>query len=434
MKTSLTLLTVALLSSTIHASLSTRLMRRATCTTDATCPAANTLNNVEQIECGADGLCSIALCSPGYQTCDGTTDTGYDTGCEVSFSDVNNCGSCGAVCPGDASLNMAPTCVDSTCGGTCVEGYKNCNADLTDGCEVATLTDPQNCGECGNVCNGSACTNGVCGEGCPANTGDCDNNGSCETDFLTDVSNCGACGNACPVPAGSNMQATCAAGKCGLVCLPGFLDCDKKTSNGCEVNIKSNLNNCSACGKKCPKPASNTMIPTCTDGLCKPICRAGVGDCDGRASNGCETNLLTNLKSCGACGNACPAPPNTTPSCSKGTCAGTCKRGFGDCDSDMSNGCEAILSSDLNNCSTCGKACPAATLPNTESYCKSSICGIRCVAGWTDCNGDLKKANSDGCETNLLTSPTNCGRCKTKCPASRSMCSAGKCVVAASRT
>lgn len=45
---------------------------------------------------------------------------------------------------------------------------------------------------------------------------------------------------------------------------------------------------------------------TCTKGQCTvEFCHFGYGDCDGVASNGCETDLRSAWRSCGLCGNAC---------------------------------------------------------------------------------------------------------------------------------
>jgi hypothetical protein len=81
-------------------------------------------------------------------------------------------------------------------------------------------------------------------------------------------------------------------------------------------------------------------------------CNAGFGNCDGDWSNGCEVNLNTDPNNCGSCGNSCGA----NAYCTGGTCH--CNAGFGNCDGDWSNGCEVNLNTDPNNCGACGNVCP----------------------------------------------------------------------------
>ena len=58
--------------------------------------------------------------------------------------------------------------------------------------------DTNNCGECGNVCEGATpyCSYGACTE-CPAGQSKCVDGGAC-IDLYWDSSNCGTCGNVCP--------------------------------------------------------------------------------------------------------------------------------------------------------------------------------------------------------------------------------------------
>lgn len=86
------------------------------------------------------------------------------------------------------------------------------------------------------------------------------NVGFCDTDIQTDPDNCGSCGHTCP--AGTASQPTCADGVCGLTCDPGHDDCDLDPSNGCEVSLDSDANNCNGCGNACAGDQS------CRSGVC----------------------------------------------------------------------------------------------------------------------------------------------------------------------
>jgi hypothetical protein len=119
-----------------------------------------------------------------------------------------------------------------------------------------------------------------------------------------DPTNCGACGVACP--AGQ----LCSGGACGLTCLGGSSLC-----NGKCVDLQDDPANCGKCATTCAGAANATGV--CVKGACAgPLCNAGYGDCDANAANGCEATLLTDVKNCGKCGNACAAGQV----CSAGAC------------------------------------------------------------------------------------------------------------------
>jgi hypothetical protein len=103
-------------------------------------------------------------------------------------------------------------------------------------------------------------------------------------------------------------------------------------------NLQTDPANCSVCGATCP--GAWHAVPVCTLGTCGTQCAAGYGDCDGLASNGCETTLATSVASCGRCGNACILPA-ATALCSSGTCViGVCAHGYFDCNAMAADGCE----------------------------------------------------------------------------------------------
>jgi hypothetical protein len=332
-------------------------------------------------------------------------------------TDLHNCGACGVQCPTGKTCRQGKCVTDSA---ACQSGFSDCNASAADGCEVNVAADPSNCGACGSVCGaGLVCTAGSCVSAsivCPSGYADCNANSTdgCEVNVATDPSNCGACGNVC----GAGL--VCAAGSCvsaSIVCPSGYADCDANSTDGCEVNVATDPSNCGACGNVCGAGL------VCAAGSCVSasiVCPSGYADCDRALANGCEINLNTDTANCGECGRAC----NPGGTCSQGACspqAYPCTAGFGECDGNVANGCETNLSSSINDCGACGKIC---SFTNAVPTCSSSVCAIAsCDAGFADCD----TISSNGCETDVATSKSNCGSCANVCPTGK-QCTAGKCI------
>ncbi|MEZ4299829.1 MAG: DNRLRE domain-containing protein [Polyangiaceae bacterium] len=82
-------------------------------------------------------------------------------------------------------------------------------------------------------------------------------------------------------------------------------------------------------------------------------CPQGTGDCDGDPATGCETDLYASTASCGSCGNTCAAE-NAGSTCVNGACqVGSCDSGHVDCNGSPFDGCEAQLDTDTKNCGAC---------------------------------------------------------------------------------
>lgn len=152
-------------------------------------------------------------------------------------------------------------------------------------------------------------------------------------------------------------------------------------------------------------------------------CDMGFGDCNDDDLDGCEANLNTSGTHCGACGRAC-APPRAIGACSTGTCGiATCEAGWDDCDRSVANGCEVDLGA-LATCGGCGAVCAPA---NATPACTMQTCRIAaCDAGWGDCGGGA----ADGCETSLR-SLTDCGTCGEACTRANASatCTTGSCTI-----
>jgi hypothetical protein len=252
---------------------------------------------------------------------------------------------------------------------------------------------------------------------CPPGQSFCEA-GAC-ADLDRDPNNCGACGDVCAL---ANATAGCSSGFCVIAsCGAGFADCNRDSGDGCEANLVADLNNCGACGVVCPPAAHGT--PACTGGICVlAACDAGFADCNRNSGDGCEANLVADLNNCGTCGLVCPPVANGVSGCTAGRCSvAACNAGFADCNLNPGDGCEASLTTDLNNCGTCGDAC---NLSNATSACSSGSCTlVACNAGFADCNRFV----ADGCEANLANDPNHCGACGHTCAPGHA-CSNGSCL------
>jgi len=423
-----------------------------------------------------EGQCLITNCLNGFSNCNGEA----NDGCEARLDSAEHCGICFNAC---GYTNATGVCTNSQCGfGECLPGYGNCDDNTVNGCETR-VESLENCGACGAACgavdNGQpGCIGGVCGVAeCDTGFGDCDADPSngCETS-LDGADSCGSCSTACMFAQGVPQ---CAAQTCVLDgCDMGYGDCDTDSENGCEINLNTDVDNCGACGRACDTGNSGVMF-RCNAGQCQvSTCPAGLEDCDGDASNGCETSVRT-LTDCGSCGASCSFTEGSAD-CSTGSCTlSSCNTGYGNCDADNSNGCETQLNTDaacgtcttacgvndsrtcsggqcslvscpsgqadcdndgttceqslstLSSCGACGVRCGDAQgrLPNADASCAGGTCAVgSCYPNFDNCDG----APGNGCETSLRTT-ANCGGCGTACsrPNASVTCSTGACAISA---
>jgi len=275
-------------------------------------------------------------CPSWQQMCDGV--------CVSLVDPVYGCGdpSC-APCP---STHSSMGCQGRKCiVAQCDPGYANCNAQANDGCEV-DLSKPATCGACNAACGvatpqcsaaglGFQCTNG-CTPGAPLNC-----NNAC-VDPNTSTNHCAGCNIACPVV--TNSTTMCLLGACGFTCKPAFHPCAGKCP------AKTDTTACGPACTVCPVPAGGAA--TCTNEVCGITCAPPSHVCGGK----CVTNDPT---ACGAGCTACTVPANATATCAAETCGLACTAGYGNCDANAANGCEATFATDTLNCGMCGKSCGA---------------------------------------------------------------------------
>jgi hypothetical protein len=166
------------------------------------------------------------------------------------------------------------------------------------------------------------------------------------------------------------------------------------------------------CGGSC---GNCTLPETCqSDGtcLCIPNCTGKVcGDDDGCG---------------GLCDGDCPIKYQASSLCNSGICDYTCYSGYGDCNYDISDGCETDTSMDNTNCGICGNNCPFPAL------CQSGECKLTslCIGGIYICQNDSNCTGGQICKSGVCSCPngTSCNNGTNSCEPSPCIpdC-AGKC-------
>jgi hypothetical protein len=358
--------------------------------------------------CPEDFVCEygacVEWCREGLDECDGA--------CVDLESDPQNCGWCGHACrAGDA-------CGFGNCEEGCPSGTENC-----DGSCVNPLFDPANCGECGNVCslaNATAhCDGGACAIfECLDCYRDCDQqaHNGCETCPESDPNNCGECGIVCddPPPPVCEMDdliihldtGDCVDGQCKYQSSP------KPCEFGCENGVAG-----ATCKDDPCLQVDCNLNQHCEDGLC--VCDDLYADCDTSNLNGCETYINT-VENCGACGFDCGA--NSV--CNNGTCE--CEYGFGDCDNNWETGCEEDLLYNEEYCGTCLDSCLSGLT------CCSGVCvdtntdNGNCGGCMTFCAGMRECCGGTCIDTQM--DPENCGECGNVCTFPIDTCCYASCV------
>ncbi len=385
------------------------------------------LPHAETHDC-VGGSCKVAACDSGYADCNATD----SDGCEISTdTDVLNCGACNRAC--NLPHVVSYTCTEGSCGvGECAAGWADCTD--APGCETHISEDAQNCGGCGAICDLAntdehLCVSGVCQVGsCLEGFGNCNGqptpNDGCEINLTTNVSHCGACGQVCDLD--HTLTHACVAGSCQVnQCDQGFEDCNTNSADGCEINTQTDSANCGGCGDEYLCDLANTNAHECYNGTCRVVsCDEPFANCDGESDNGCEINLNTDVDNCSQCHTACNLPHTSDHTCTGGVChVASCDEPFGDCNGDSTDGCETNTDTNVTHCGACDDAC---ALPGGTNVCEEGHCEVSgCFEPLADCT------DAPGCETNTDSSLAHCGACDAACaPAHASgQCNGGNCEI-----
>ncbi|XP_073388238.1 uncharacterized protein [Physcomitrium patens] len=148
----------------------------------------------------------------------------------------------------------------------------------------------------------------------------------------------------------------------------GFKDCDKDyAKNGCEINVHTDPNNCGNCGIKCGGCAN--AVPTCKSGKGEFSCTAPYQNCDNSWSDGWEINVSNDVNNCGGCRKKCSPVAHANVKCSNSKCEYTCHPGWRNCDNNWMNGCETEVSMNVNNCGGCNIKCSQPKYYGGEAGC-----------------------------------------------------------------
>ncbi|MEQ8461446.1 MAG: hypothetical protein RIB77_44605 [Sandaracinaceae bacterium] len=351
---------------------------------DTSCPAGQIAcggrcvdPNTDRVFCGASMDCAGAnagaMCSAGEVCAAGTCATSCPSGqvdcagrCVDPSTDPTYCGAsadCAGMNAGD-TCTAGEVCAAGVCSASCPSGQVACGGRCVD-----PSTDPVYCGasaDCAGMNAGDTCASGeVCGMGtctvsCPSGQLAC--GGRC-VDPDTDPVYCGAAGDCAGVNAGDTCASgeVCGMGTCSLSCPSGQIACGGRC-----VDPDTDRAFCGASGTCAGMSAGTTCSPgeICAMGACTTSCSMPFSDCMGVCT---DTDI--DPANCGGCGTACAAATNATPVCVGGGCGQVCNSGFADCNVDLSDGCEADLSS-ASSCGACGNVC-------ASGVCDAGSCGHR---------------------------------------------------------
>lgn len=143
-------------------------------------------------------------------------------------------------------------------------------------------------------------------------------------------------------------------------CSPGFHMC----AGNCAQDLANDPDaGCSkGCGGACAPPVHSSSQCT-ADGVCDFVCDSSYD----RTDAGCECPMgqIACMTGCAQCCQDSDCGNHML--CSGGTCAG-CQPGWGDCNSNTTDGCETQLNVS-GNCGQCGKSC-------CSSFCGCGFLGV----------------------------------------------------------
>jgi hypothetical protein len=262
----------------------------------------------EVVDCGGcpPEICQTATCSGVDHHCHYTIDPDR-TLCVTGSGGSGIC--IGGQCVvGDCQSNAdceptGNTCTDHTCtcgsGPTCSGPSEQCCGDTPGGTCMDVLNDPNHCGSCGSLCEGSVCVSVTCVGGqchfaqapdntnpgglCPGSEVCC--GGNC-TDVDGNVDHCGTCDRQCanPTPVCSE-DGTCVACQADAQCRHDEICCNGDCVDGsCRPTLCPCTHDDQCCRGLCEGGGPDSYycclepFESCTSGFecCEGVCESGV--------------------------------------------------------------------------------------------------------------------------------------------------------------
>lgn len=348
--------------------------------------------------CGSDGTCDGAGACRKYgknQVCEEASCSGSDYLASATCDGSGTCAKQPAVSCGQYPCSVegceTPCSKDGDCPAQAYCATDVCQNKKTDGSACS-----------GNsACRSGACVDGVCCENsCPGtcqacsqaktgqDSGRCvpvpaaqDPDNECAVESGNSCGTDGSCngGGQCRVRA---VGTTCGSASCsGRTLTPagscdGASSCDAGTPKNCAGNLTCASS--SACRTTCSDDSHCVTGYFCGSGSCKPLKDQGA-TCSADAE--CTSQSCRDGVCCqSACSLSCQACSNATTGQADGICAARTASATKPCTSGGSTTC-VNLTSNANNCGSCGNVCAGSSVPGTSPVCSSGTCSIACPAG-----------------------------------------------------
>lgn len=245
-------------------------------------------------------------------------------------------------------------------------------------------------------------------------------------DLTNNIANCGTCGMNCRNLAGVDIdRVTCARGACVLdgACLAGRGDCNGSATDGCETDLTRPVS-CGVCGHACSGSTPACSMVMGDGGSTTRACTSGCTPMTPTRCGGTCVDTASDIMHCGGCGQACLAPVGGRAACSAGVCALSCSAGMHLCDS------RCVADDDPNTCGSRCAPCPSGPV-GSSPVCLSRVCDFVCDTGLHRCGGAcISTTSPSGCGTSCSPCPTAANadptcdgmRCSFRCRAGFADC------------